>query len=78
MTSSFFIFQRIFGNLENMIIKGIYAFMTPCFTFALITILTTASSLNYESKKSYKLLNRLLLFSNKRELPFNIKLKVFN
>ncbi len=68
------LFQSIFGEM-NFFIKTIL-FYASCSEFSLLMILiNTASSVSFEVKKSYKLLNNLFIIYNK-QISIRMKIKV--
>jgi hypothetical protein len=70
----FVLFESIFGKM-NLFFKMIL-FYVSCTTFSLLMILiNTASSVSFESKKSYKLLNKLFITFNK-QVSVRMRIKV--
>jgi hypothetical protein len=68
------LFQSIFGK-SNFFIKTIL-FCASCSQFSLLMILiNTASSVSFEAKKSYKLLNKLFIIYNK-QISIRMRIKV--
>jgi hypothetical protein len=68
------LFQSIFGK-SDLFIKMIL-FYISCSEFSLLMILlNTASSVSFEAKKSYKLLNKLFITHNK-QISIRMRIKV--
>jgi hypothetical protein len=68
------LFQSIFGKMSFFI--KMFLFYGSCSGFSLLMILiNTASSVSFEAKKSYKLLNKLYITYNKRIL-IRMRIKV--
>jgi hypothetical protein len=68
------LFQSIFGK-SNFFMKMIL-FYVSCSAFSLLMILiNTASSVSFEAKKSYKLLNKLFITYNK-QISIRMRIKV--
>jgi hypothetical protein len=68
------LFESIFGKI-NLLIK-INLFYCSCSAFSLLMILiNTASSVSFEAKKSYKLLNKLFITFNK-QVSIRMRIKV--
>jgi hypothetical protein len=68
------LFQSIFGKM-NFFIKMIL-FYASCSSFSLLILLiNTASSVSFEAKKSYNLLNKLFIIYNK-QISIRMRIKV--
>ncbi len=71
----FELFESIFGKM-NLFFKMIL-FYSSCTTFSLLMILiNTASSVSFEAKKSFKLLNKLFITFNK-QVSIRMRIKVW-
>jgi hypothetical protein len=71
----FVLFEAIFGKMS--LFFKIILFCGSCLIFLLLIILiNTASSVAFETNKSYKLLNKLFIINNKKNISITIKIKV--
>jgi hypothetical protein len=69
------LFEAIFGKMS--LFFKIILFCGSCLIFILLMILiNTASSVSFEANKSYKLLNKLFIINNKKQISIAIKVKV--
>jgi len=70
------LFHAIFGKI-GLLFK-VSLFYGSCFAFMLVMVLiNTASSVSFESNKSYKLLNKLFLSRNISKISLTIRIKVW-
>jgi len=70
-----FLYSTIYGNL-NFIVKSIFIVGTISLICAQLLVTNTASSVNNEANKSYKLLNSLVISLNRKQMNNRTLLKV--
>jgi hypothetical protein len=68
------LFQSIFGK-SDLFIKMILFYISCSQLSLLMILLNTASSVSFEAKKSYKLLNKLFITHNK-QISIRMRIKV--
>jgi hypothetical protein len=69
------LFEAIFGKM-SLFFKMIMFYASIGFFLLLIILINTASSVSFEAKKSYKLLNKLFITIDKNKVSITIKIKV--
>ena len=66
----------------NLIMKSLFAYILLLIIMKFVFIMNTASSVNYEANKSYKLLNSIMVFNNrinrKNTIKSNLKVMSIN
>ena len=66
----------------NLIMKTLFAYVLSLIIMKFVFIMNTASSVNYEANKSYKLLNSIMVFNNrinrKNTIKSNLKVMSIN
>jgi hypothetical protein len=70
----FALFESIFGKF-NFIFKMVLFYVACTFFSLLMILINTASSVSFEAKKSYKLLNKLFITFNK-QVSIRMRIKV--
>ncbi len=68
------LFQPVFGKM-NLFLKIILFYCAFLAFLIIIILINTASSLSFETKKSYKLLNTLFIAFKKNKISIFIKIK---
>jgi uncharacterized LabA/DUF88 family protein len=70
------LFQSLFGKM-SLFLKIVYFYASSLMFLLLIVLINTASSVSFEAKKSYKLLNKLFItIGNNKKIWIRIKIKV--
>jgi hypothetical protein len=70
------LFESLFGKM-SLFFKIILFYGSITIFFVLILLINTASSVSFEAKKSYNLLNKLFItFSNNKQIWIRMKIKV--
>jgi hypothetical protein len=67
-------FESLFGKM-SLFFKILVFYISIVSFLLLIIVINTASSVSYETKKSYKLLNKLFIAIKKNEISIVIKIK---
>jgi hypothetical protein len=69
------LFESIFEKM-SLFFKIIMLYFSGIIFVLLIILMNTASSVSFEANKSYKLLNKLFITNNKKQISIRIKIKV--
>ncbi len=70
------LFQSIFGKM-SLFVKIIIFYRSMVSFLLLMIMINTASSVSFEAKKSYKILNKLFItISNNKQIRFRMRIKV--
>jgi hypothetical protein len=71
------LFESLFGKM-SLFFKIILFYISIVLFLLLIILINTASSVSFEAKKSYKLLNKLFItFSNNKQISIRMRIKVW-
>jgi hypothetical protein len=69
------LFESLFGKM-SLFFKILMLYFSGIIFVLLIILINTASSVSFEANKSYKLLNKLFITNNKKQISIHIKIKV--
>jgi hypothetical protein len=69
------LFESIFEKM-SLFFKLLMLYYSSIVFLLLIILINTASSVSFEANKSYKLLNKLFITNNKKQISIRIKIKV--
>jgi hypothetical protein len=71
------LFESLFGKM-NLFFKIILFYVSITLFFLLIILINTASSVSFEAKKSYKMLNKLFInIGNNKQIRIRMRIKVW-